>query len=127
MQLFQDDKLIKDDLSLSQAIVALEQQQKSDMSLLKEHFDFTVDSLNPKNLIKEKFQDLTSSPTFKSRMLKYGVGLVTGFITKKAITGKNPGIFKSVLGIAAQTVISGIIMKAPILKNTQHNTRFLQK
>jgi len=108
-------QLIKDDHSLSEAIVALEQQQKSDFNLLKNHFDFTVDSLNPKNLIKEKFQDLTSSPTFKSRILKYGIGLVTGFVTKKAIVGKHPGIFKSILGIAAQTAISGLIMKSPDL------------
>lgn len=108
-------QLIKDDKSLSDAIVALEQQQKSDFSLLKSHFDFTVDSLNPKNLIKEKFQDLTSSPTFKSRVLKYGVGLITGFITKKAVVGKHPGIFRNILGIAAQTAISGLIMKSPDL------------
>lgn len=108
-------QLIQDDKSLSEAIIALEQQQKSDFNLLKEHFDFTVDSLNPKNIIKEKFQDLTSSPTFKSRILKYGIGLVTGFITKKAIVGKHPGVFKSILGIAAQTAISGLIMKSPDL------------
>ena len=50
-------QLIKDNKSLAQAISSLENAKKSQKNLLKEHFVYTIDSLNPINVVKEKFLD----------------------------------------------------------------------
>lgn len=111
-------QVIKDDQSLAVAIRELKNQQKAELDLLKKHFDYTIDSLNPVNIIKEKFSDTVSSigetvssDSFKSKALKLGVGLASGFLTKKLIVGSSGGFFKKLLGMGVQAAVSGLVMK----------------
>lgn len=111
-------QVIKDDQSLAEAIRVMENQRKSELDLLKNHFEFTIDNLNPVNIIKEKFSETVSSigetvtsESFKSKALKLGVGLASGFLTKKLIVGSSGGIFKNLLGMALQAAVSGFVMK----------------
>jgi hypothetical protein len=46
---------INNNKSLADAITALQNQQYSELNLLKSHLDYTLDSLNPINILKEKF------------------------------------------------------------------------
>ena len=94
-------QVIKDDLSLAQAIREKENQQRAELNLLKTHFDYTIEHLNPVNIIKEKFSETVSSigetvtsESFKTKALKIGVGLASGFLTKKLIVGSSGGFFK---------------------------------
>lgn len=111
-------QVIKDDRTLAEAILALENQRRAELDLLKQHFDYTIDSLNPVTILKEKLGDAVStvgetvtSDSFKSKALKLGVGLASGFLTKKLIVGSSGGIFKKLLGMAVQAAVSGIVMK----------------
>ncbi|MFY0484101.1 hypothetical protein ACI6PS_16000 [Flavobacterium sp. PLA-1-15] len=111
-------QVIKDDLSLAEAIRQLENQRRAELSLLKAHFEFTVDNLNPVNIIKEKFSEGVSaigetvtSESFKSKALKIGVGLASGFLTKKLVVGSSGGFFKKLLGMGVQAAVSGFVMK----------------
>lgn len=111
-------QVIKDDQALAEAIRAMENQQRAELSLLKAHFDFTVDSLNPVNIIKEKFSETVSSigetvssDSFKNKALKIGVGLASGFLTKKLVVGSSGGFFKKLLGMGVQAAVSGLVMK----------------
>ncbi|WP_026705940.1 hypothetical protein [Flavobacterium soli] len=111
-------QVIKDDRSLAEAIRIMENQQRAELDLLKRHFEFTVDQLNPVNIVKEKISEAVSSigetissDSFKSKALKFGVGLASGFLTKKIIVGSSGGIFKKLLGMAVQAGVSGLVMK----------------
>ncbi|OYU81190.1 MAG: hypothetical protein CFE23_05330 [Flavobacterium sp. BFFFF1] len=105
---------IKDDHSLGLAIQALEFQRQTELTALKQHFDYTLDSLNPKNIIREKIQDIAGGSTLKSNLIKYGIGILGGFVVKKAVVGGSHNFFKKMLGTAAQAAFSGLILKAPL-------------
>lgn len=111
-------QVIKDDQSLANAIRELENQQKAELNLLKSHFEFTIDSLNPVNIIKEKISgaassigETVSSDSFKNKALKLGVGLASGFLTKKLIVGSSGGLFKKLLGMGVQAAVSSLVIK----------------
>ena len=111
-------QVIKNDKSLGEAIRQLESQQKAELDLLRIHFEYTVDSLNPVNIIKEKFHDTVGdigdsikSAGFKNNALKIGVGLASGFLTKKLFIGSSGGIIKKILGTVVQAAVSGFVMK----------------
>lgn len=109
---------IKDDRSLAHAIRTMENDRKSELDLLKRHFDYTIESLNPINIIKERFSntvssfsDTVSSPGFKGKVLKFAIGLASGFLTRKLVMGSSGGIIKNLLGTALQATVSGFIIK----------------
>ncbi|AWI26639.1 hypothetical protein [Flavobacterium pallidum] len=107
-------QLINDDFSLGQAIKAMEMQREAEMQDLTDHFHYTVESLNPKNIIREKIQDITGGPTLKNKLIKLGVGLLGGFIARKVIVGKSHNFFKTMLGNVAQAAVSKMIIKTPL-------------
>lgn len=102
---------VKDNKSLNEAIAFLENQQKSELYLLKEHFDFTKEQLNPLKIIKDGFTDAMDSPDIKGKLLKGVFGLVSGFLAKKFVIGSNAGIISKLAGTALQTGVTGLIMK----------------
>ena len=119
-------QVIKDDQSLAEAIRILENQHKSELNLLKAHFDYTIEHLNPVNIIKEKIGETVSnigetvsSSSFKNKALKIGVGLASGFLTKKLVVGSSGGIFRKLLGMGVQAAVSGLVMKKiPTVEDT---------
>ena len=104
---------VKDNKSLNEAILFLENQQKSELFLLKEHYEFTKDQLNPINIIKEKFHDAVSAPGIKGTMIKGAVGLVSGFFAKRFILGSGGGIISKIAGTALPAAVSGLLMNVP--------------
>lgn len=105
---------IKDDYSLGQAIKAMEFQREAEFQDLTNHFHYTVDSLNPKNIIREKIRDITGGPTLKNKIIKFGVGLLGGFIARRAIVGKSHNFFTGIIGTAIQGAVSRLILKTPL-------------
>lgn len=99
--------------SLNEAITFLENQRKSEMYLLKEHFEFTKEQLNPVNIIKEGFSDAFSSPNLKGKLLKGAFGLASGFLAKKFVIGTGGGLISKLAGTALQTGVSALAMKVP--------------
>lgn len=111
---------VRDNKSLNEAIAFLENQQKSEAYLLKEHFEFTKQELNPVNIVKDKIQDVKeqfqeaiSSPSLKGKLLKGAVGLASGFLAKRFLIGSSSGIVSKIAGTALQTGVSSLLMKAP--------------
>ena len=102
---------VRDNKSLSEAIIFLEQKRESDLFLLKEHFEFTKEQLNPINIIKEEFNDAISSPNLKGKLIKGAVGLFSGFLAKKFVIGSGAGMVSKLAGTALQTGVTGLIMK----------------
>ncbi|MFT3793281.1 hypothetical protein, partial [Flavobacterium sp.] len=102
---------VTDNKSLNEAIAFLERKQQSDLYLLKEHFEFTKEQLNPIHIIKEEFNDAISSPELKGKLIKGAVGLLTGFLAKKFVIGSGAGVVSKLAGTALQTGVTGLVMK----------------
>lgn len=103
--------IVKDNKSLNEAISFLENQQKSDLYLLKEHFEFTKEQLNPLTIIKDGFSDVIHSPDLKGKLIKGALGIASGFLAKKFVIGSGVGIVSKLAGTALQTGVTGLIMK----------------
>ena len=109
---------INSDKSLSAAIQNLEAQRVLELEILKKYAEYTLHELNPVNIVKEKIHDGLSnisetvhSAGFRNGLLKTGIGLATGFLTKKLVVGSSGGILKKLLGSAVQAAVSGFIIK----------------
>ncbi len=109
---------INSDKSLAEAIRNLEAQRTLELDILKKYTELTLHELNPVNIVKEKIHDglsnigeTVSSTAFKTGLLKTGIGLATGFLTKKILVGPNAGILKRLLGTAVQAAVSGFVIK----------------
>ena len=109
---------INSDKSLAKAILNLEAQRVLELEILKKHAEYTLHELNPVNIVKEKIHDgisnigeTVNSNAFKNGLLKTGIGLATGFLTKKILVGPKAGIFKRLLGTAVQAAVSGFVIK----------------
>lgn len=111
-------QVITDNKSLAAAIAHMENVQKSESHLLKEHFKFTIDSLNPMNIIKEKFNDAISSPTLKSDIVQGALGLATGFLTNRFLLGTSSGIIKNIAGTLVQKGLSKINVNPEKIKDS---------
>lgn len=104
-------KTVHNNKSLNEAILFLEQKQKSDLSLLKEHFEFTKEQLSPMKIIKDEFNDAISSPNLTGKIVKGAVGLLSGFLAKKFVIGSGAGLVGKIAGPALQAGVTGLIMK----------------
>ena len=110
--------IIRNRQSLCEAIAHLENDQRSEWDLLKEHFQFTLHSLNPVNMIKEKFNETISSSKFQGKILQSVLGLATGFLSSRFIIGPSPNIFQKVLATAVQTGVSRVTVEPQAIKNS---------
>ncbi|PWA04790.1 hypothetical protein [Flavobacterium psychrotolerans] len=99
-------QVINNNKSLAEAIALLENVQQSEGNLLVQHFKFTIHSLNPLNMIKEKFNETISSPNLKNKIIQETIGLATGLLTNKLILGSSNNIVKKVLATVVQTGIA---------------------
>lgn len=109
---------INSDKTLAEAIKNMEAQRALELEILKKYTDYTLQELNPVNIVKEKIQEGMSnlgetvkSASFRNGLLRTGIGLATGFLTKKLIIGSSAGIFKRLAATAVQAVVSGIVIK----------------
>jgi len=109
---------INSDKSLGEAIRNLEEQRIIQLEILKNTAELTLHELNPVNIVKEKIQEgitnigeTVSSSGFKNSLFKTGIGLASGFLTRKLLVGSNGGIVKRLLAAAFQTAVSGFVIK----------------
>lgn len=106
-------QVINNNKSLAEAIALLENVQRSEGNLLVQHFKFTVHSLNPLNMIKEKFNETISSPNLKNKIIQETIGLATGLLANKLVLGSSNNIVKKVLATVVQTGVSRLSVVDP--------------
>jgi hypothetical protein len=100
--------MIKTKMELKRAIQELEEKQTSEWALLKEQFHSTSKIIAPGNIAKIAFNELASTPSLKSSLLRGGIGLLAGFFGTKLLVGKlaNPlskMVAGSIMGVATST------------------------
>jgi hypothetical protein len=93
---------------LKDAIQLLEIEQAEKWQLLKKQSLITVEIFKPANLLKSAAKELVSSPRLIENLLGTIVGLATGFLTKKIITGSSVNIARKLLGSVLQFGVTTI-------------------
>jgi len=96
---------------LKASILLLELQQAREEVLLKEQFKITFESLQPANLIKNTFRDLTEAPDFKGNLLNTGLSMAAGYLSKKIVVGETHNPIKQILGSLLQVGITSLVSK----------------
>ncbi len=72
--------------ALNALILSLETKRMNEFGSLKEQLRLTGESLKPVNLIKSAADELTGNSRLKSYLIKAGIGLAAGLLTKKLLT-----------------------------------------
>lgn len=97
--------------SLNDLIILVEQKRAYELELLKEQLYLVSESLDPINLIKNVFHEVVDSPEIKNNLVNSAIGLFTGFISKKVLTGNSHNSFKRVLGTLIQFGVTNVVSK----------------
>lgn len=119
-------QIIKDNKSLAKAIADLENIKKSEKNLLKEHFDFTIYSLNPLNIIKEKFNNAINEPGLKGKIFKSVAGLATGYFANNVLIGSSNNPLVKIASSFVQSKISNLSLDTVDIKDVkQYGLTFL--
>lgn len=106
-------QVIKDNKSLSEAIVFYQNKKKSEEGLLKHHFDFTVESLNPINIIKDKINNTIQTPGIKGKIVSTLFSIGTSIFTKNLILGNSLNPFKRMAVNLIQSQVSKLVDNPP--------------
>jgi hypothetical protein len=97
--------------ALNEAISLLESKQKEELSLIKEQFHLTYESLKPINLIQSTLQEAVASPSIKSNIIANVIGLTAGYVSKKIFVGKSQNPFRKALGTLLQITVTNVVAK----------------
>jgi hypothetical protein len=96
---------------LREAIRLLEIEQKAEGLQLKEQVRSTYESLRPANLIASTLKELTVMPDLKGDLLNAGLGLASGYLSKKAVIGNTDNPLKQLLGTFLQMGVASLVTK----------------
>lgn len=95
-------EMIANTSDLSTAIKRLERRKMVMEEDLKDHFHSLMETLKPKNILKNTLEEVQESTPLKHNLLKLAVGLGAGYFSRKMVIGKSAGIIKKALGTALQ-------------------------
>lgn len=98
---------------LRDAIKLLETEQLFQADLLKEQFRVTYESFKPVNLLKNSLKEIATSPNMINNVLGASIGLGTGYLSKKIVTGGSSNIFRKILGIIVQLGVTSAVNNHP--------------
>ena len=103
-------------------IYRLELKQKLELASLKSQLHTTFEQLKPLNLLKQTFTEVSESPEIKSQLLNSGIGLLTGYLSKKLMIGNTSNPIKNILGTIVEFIIANVVAKysESILENGEN-------
>jgi hypothetical protein len=96
---------------LKNAIQLLEADKRQKGQELKEQFNVTYRSLKPLNLIASTIKEVVTSPSIIESLIVGGLGLATGYFTKRIVVGTTTNIFRKLLGSALQFGATSVVSK----------------
>ncbi len=107
-------------------ISELEIKQAVEKMALKERFSALKESVKPINLIKNTFSEAAASPVVRESVLTSAIGLIVGYVAKRAVFGVAPSTVKNIAGTLLQMGVAG---SAPTIKTIGTNLfkRFFNK
>lgn len=102
-------KTIKTTEDLKEAIALLELSSAEQWPELKTHLLETYETLKPLNFIKSTFNEITSSPEFKTNIVGTSMGLTAGYLSKLLVFGHSKNPVKILIGDFLQVGISNLV------------------
>ncbi|WP_317898086.1 hypothetical protein [Aurantibacillus circumpalustris] len=94
---------------LRQEILSLEIKQAREKALLKEQLLISYNSIQPVNLIKNAFSQLTETPDLKNELINTTMGAASGFLVNKLIVRGSHNPLKQILGTLLQIGVSSLV------------------
>lgn len=99
-------------------IESLEAEQIIKGQFLKEQLNITYESLKPINLIRRTFKDLTSSQYLIDNIPGTIMGMVSGYLSRKIVTGGSSNILRKLIGSFLQFGVTNVVAKnSEVIKN----------
>lgn len=97
--------------TLNAMILAEKLKQANDLEQLKNQFYVAYESIKPINLVKNLFQEITTSPEIKNNLVNNVIGLSTGFLTRSILLGTLHNPITRIFGNALQFSVANIVSK----------------
>lgn len=94
---------------LRERIKLLEVKQAEELTILREQFYETYESMKPVNLIKKAYHDIVGSAELKNDLISSVLGLIAGYISKKIVVGWSDNPFKKILGGILEFVVASFV------------------
>jgi hypothetical protein len=98
---------------LKNAILLLEGERVEKGLLLKEQLYLTYESVKPVNIIKHAIKDITSSPHLIDDILGTGIGIASGFLSKRIFIGPSGNKIRQLLGTILQFGVTNVVAQHP--------------
>ncbi|HZB11458.1 MAG TPA: hypothetical protein VE467_00445 [Chryseolinea sp.] len=103
---------IKNSDDLKAAIQELEQRERVKKQQMADNFHAFTESMKPGNLLRSTFNNSGGAGGgVANTIVKAGVGLGVGLISKKLLIGSSTNIFKKLAGNAVKLGVAGIVAK----------------
>jgi hypothetical protein len=96
-------------LDLKNAILLLESEQEIKGKALKEQLSLVYESFKPVNLITGTLNDIARSPFLIDNMIGTGIGLASGFLTRKVFVGSSGSLIRKFLGAILQFGVTNVV------------------
>jgi hypothetical protein len=91
----------------------LKDEQARQEKGLKEQFNRTLVSLKPVNLARSTVNHIVTSPYLIDNIVGIGVGLATGFLSKRIVAGVSRSIIRRLVGVFLQAGVSRLVSRRP--------------
>jgi len=98
---------------LKNAIHLLEEERAVKEQMMKEQFFLTYESFKPAKLLGSTLKEMIASPYFVENVIDTGIGLATGYLSRKIVVGASSNIIRRFLGYAMQAGITNFVSKHP--------------
>lgn len=98
---------------LKNAIQILEAEQVINGQLLKEQFQVTYENFKPVNLLMSTLKDMASSPNLINNILGTGMGLATGYLSRKIFIGTSGNLLRKLIGSVLQFGVTSVVARHP--------------
>lgn len=96
---------------LQDAIQLLELEKAVNLRLMKDHFHSAYESLKPAKLIENTLKDIVSSPHLVNKIMATFIGLVTGYLSQKAVTSQSSSKLRKLFGYILQFGITNLVVQ----------------
>lgn len=102
---------ISSSAELKEAIKYLDLEQKAIGRQLKEQVNVITEELKPVNLIASVMKDVSSSPYIIDNVVGTALGVGTGYISRKLISGTSGNPIRKLIGSAMQLAVTTVATK----------------
>jgi hypothetical protein len=110
---------------LSIAIELAEQKHRKDGLLLVEEFNLALRNLQPANVLKNIFTEITSPGELKDNLVNTSAGMAAGYAVKLLVAGKSPGLVRKIVSNGISFGITNAISRNPETVKLIGNTLLL--